>query len=183
MGAKQKEREKKGKLHDCFFNEHRESDTAMSIFQETKLSIIVPRCPINGLSLDSVKFRHILTFYKRNKPFSLCLRFSSPGMSVHRLLGTSKQPVASGSESGSDETCHESQCKHATFELDPEKGYNAALLPGKMQLTYTYNLIPGRYIAKVELMLEVYSVLFKCRKDTQMLCCLSTNMRLQQSIQ
>lgn len=150
---------KREKLHMIvFFNEHRESDTAMSIFQETKLSIIVPRCPVNGLSLDSVKFRHILTFYKRNKPFRLCLRFSSPGMSVHRLLGTSKQPVASGSESGSDEICHESQCKHATFELAPEKGYNAALLPGKMQLTYTYNLIPGRYIAKVELMLEVYNV-------------------------
>ena len=118
---------------------NRDVDSARSVFEETKITVIAPNCPMNSLVLKKPRFDHILVFHKLERSFRLCLSMDVPGGRVFRLKGASKQLVAREGASG-DLGCFESQCKHLTLMVRP----NADMEIPKIQFTYTYNEITSK---------------------------------------
>lgn len=99
----------------------RAKDSARYSFQKTMISVITPRCSLNGMSWRKPRFKHVVVFFKQNWSFQLCFTVHSPGASIYRLKGASKQPVASLNMSGSL-GCLESHCKHLTLQLESPAG-------------------------------------------------------------
>lgn len=121
----------------------RAQDSARSLYEETKISMISPRprqqCPLNGLSLMDPRFNHIVVFFKRNRSFHLCATLHDPGMATYRIKGTSKQLIERSNSSGSL-GCFESECKHLTILMEPGREMNAE----RIHISYTYNEIRSK---------------------------------------
>lgn len=119
----------------------RAKDSARNEFQETKTTVIVPKCSTNGITWNKPRYPHIITFFKSFKPFLLCLITLTPGVTIYRLKGQSRQLV---SESNSTEAidCFESQCKHVTLLMEPDTGSEIH----RAYYTYSYSETKSEYM-------------------------------------
>ena len=119
----------------------RAEDSARNSYQETKTSVVIPRCRINSLTWKEPRFNHIMVFFKRRLSFQLCLRTAAPGVTFYRLKGTSRQLIARSNTSG-ELGCFESHCKHLSFRMEPE----GKLSLQNLQFTYTFRIMKSELL-------------------------------------
>ena len=147
----------------------RVKDSVRFSFEKTKRSVINPRCPLNGLSWRRPRFSHVVVFFKKHWSFRLCFTVHSPGASIYRLKGTSKQPVASSNVSGSL-GCLESNCKHLTLKMEVAAGSTIRKIDFSFSYLRIYSKISEKILYVADLKLWTFFLMQKTLNALKSVC-------------
>lgn len=102
--------------------------------ESLRLITLNSRCSSANINWRKPNNGQIITFYKKQQSFTVCLNSVYAGGTVYRLKGSSKQMVAESNRTGNI-GCFESHCSHVSLLIEADNTIDPNILK------YTYKSV------------------------------------------